>query len=488
MTSVYQFDTLTSMKLAFLLFATVIFSPAFVNASVIISEIAWMGTANSANDEWLELYNNGSNDVDLTGWVLKADDDTPLINLSGAIPAGGYFLLERTDDNTVPNVTADLIYTGALENSDEILILKNASGSEVDRVDASGGWPAGDNSTKETMQRAGSVWITALATPGAESVGSESSGNDSEGISSPPPTNPPSAPAETSLGSVTPTINSENQLTADAGFDMTIIAGAPQKFEGKAFGFKGEPLDSGAEFSWSFGDGGSAKSRIAYHFYSYPGKYRLVFAVVSGRYAASDYITVTAISPLVSITEVKSGNEGFIKLLNDSAVDIDLSGWIIDNSADSFYIPASTIILAKSHLIIPKEISNIIFPQSGTARLLFSNAKVADLLEYPGAIGSSENPQSSIVVPVTSSNIPHNPLAETVGDTNETNGDKGSLENVSKEAIEETLPASDQTALLPEFSFEPSSSIFSSGWFWFSAAAAFGLLSAAGVFVSRKFL
>src|SRR5258707_13887588 len=64
---------------------------------VVLNEIAWMGTLASANDEWIELVNNTSSAINLTGWTLTAADGTPSIVLSGGIPAGGYFLLERTD-------------------------------------------------------------------------------------------------------------------------------------------------------------------------------------------------------------------------------------------------------------------------------------------------------------------------------------------------------------------------------------------------------
>ena len=44
---------------------------------VVISEIAWSGTATSSYDEWLELYNNTANPIDLSGWTLSAADGTP---------------------------------------------------------------------------------------------------------------------------------------------------------------------------------------------------------------------------------------------------------------------------------------------------------------------------------------------------------------------------------------------------------------------------
>jgi cytosine/adenosine deaminase-related metal-dependent hydrolase len=117
---------------------------------VVLNEIAWMGTPVSYNDEWIELFNNSGGDIDLAGWTLNATDGTPSVALSGVIPAGGHFLLERTDDSTVPGVVADRIYTGALGNTGEVLELRDDGGALQDLVDA---WYAGDNTTKETMQR-----------------------------------------------------------------------------------------------------------------------------------------------------------------------------------------------------------------------------------------------------------------------------------------------------------------------------------------------
>ncbi len=130
-------------------------SPA-LPGSVVINEIAWMGTAADYNDEWIELYNTTDQSIDLTGWTLVADDGSPSINLSGVIPARGYFLLERSDDDTVSDIPADQIYTGALGNDPgaETLRLKDTTNQVIDTANADGGaWPAGDNDTKQTMER-----------------------------------------------------------------------------------------------------------------------------------------------------------------------------------------------------------------------------------------------------------------------------------------------------------------------------------------------
>lgn len=131
-------------------------------SGIIINEIAWMGTKTSYNDEWLELFNNTNQKIDLTGWQLAAQDGAPIIILSGKINAGSFYLLERTDDNTLPQLSADQIYSGALGNNGEYLILYDSTKNIIDSLDCSGGWFAGDNDTKQTMERKN---LTSVSTP-----------------------------------------------------------------------------------------------------------------------------------------------------------------------------------------------------------------------------------------------------------------------------------------------------------------------------------
>ena len=127
-------------------------SAGCLGADVVINEIAWGGTAASASDEWIELYNTTEAAIDLTGWILAFGETA--IELGGEtnsmIEGGGYFLLERTDDGTVSDVDADVLYTGSLSNGGATIELRDAAGEIVDRVDAAEtGWPAGTASGGE---------------------------------------------------------------------------------------------------------------------------------------------------------------------------------------------------------------------------------------------------------------------------------------------------------------------------------------------------
>ena len=154
------------MKKIFFLIIIFLFLTSFVKAqtieqpNVVINEISWMGTTVSANDEWIELKNNTNQNINLDGWTLRAADGVPEIKLIGIISANSFYLIERTNDDTVLNVTSDLIYKGALGNNGEDLWLYDGNNNLIDEVNGTEKWFAGDNITKQTMEKSSTGWQT----------------------------------------------------------------------------------------------------------------------------------------------------------------------------------------------------------------------------------------------------------------------------------------------------------------------------------------
>jgi hypothetical protein len=156
------------------------FSPTH---KIILNEIAWMGSpvrngeSNTAasNDEWMEIKNETPSAISLAGWEIIDTAKNITIALSDAdiIASSSLYLLERTNDDSVPNIPADKIYSGSLPNAgDTIGIFDNHCGL-IDVVDATAGWPGGDNDTKRTLERdiGGFGWHTSAdlgGTPKAE--------------------------------------------------------------------------------------------------------------------------------------------------------------------------------------------------------------------------------------------------------------------------------------------------------------------------------
>lgn len=188
---------------------------------VILNEVAWMGTAVSANDEWIELKNISGAVFDIADWQLLDQGEQIKITFPAGskIPAGGYMLLERTDDSSVPNATADLIYSGALSNTNDGLRLFNAQCSLVDEVLANPDWSAGNATDRLTMERdaSGFGWHTTTqygGTPRRENSASAPAQPVSSGGGGGSPTAPAAtAPTNETASTSTPPTSSAASAT-----------------------------------------------------------------------------------------------------------------------------------------------------------------------------------------------------------------------------------------------------------------------------------
>jgi hypothetical protein len=102
-------------------------------------------------------------DLAEAGPALLLGDGRGLFDLvaDGLLGGGAYYVVERGDDQTISDQSADRLYSGALSNEGERLRLLDPSGAEIDVVNPSGGdWPAGNTSARDSMERIHGLWRT----------------------------------------------------------------------------------------------------------------------------------------------------------------------------------------------------------------------------------------------------------------------------------------------------------------------------------------
>jgi len=130
---------------------------------VIFNEICWMGDEESPSNEWIEIKNISSKEIDLSGWqILNKNQKIKIVFEEGTkILPNQILILKRGDD-----------FSGAIKNSDEALFLFDKNCNLEDEVFASSFWPAGDNFSKRTAERKSDLsWQTSQdpgGTPGKE--------------------------------------------------------------------------------------------------------------------------------------------------------------------------------------------------------------------------------------------------------------------------------------------------------------------------------
>ncbi len=151
-------------------------TPTSSSGDVVINEINWGGTVSSEDDQWIELYNNGSGSVDLNGWTIE--DNTAglwtitIENLSSSLSAGGYFVLVRGSDPT--GGKGDYIYgdSKVISRTGTTLVLNDSTGATQDTANGNSNWGGlgGTGLSVERISPAGSGtvstsnWNTAPAT------------------------------------------------------------------------------------------------------------------------------------------------------------------------------------------------------------------------------------------------------------------------------------------------------------------------------------
>ncbi|HQV27203.1 MAG TPA: lamin tail domain-containing protein [Thermoflexales bacterium] len=97
------------------LLAAGLVTPSASGRGVVINEIAWSGTQASSTHEWIELFNNLTTTVAITGWELRIG--ASVVTLAGAIGPRRTFLIQRSVAIFSDGATAQQTASFSLSNS-----------------------------------------------------------------------------------------------------------------------------------------------------------------------------------------------------------------------------------------------------------------------------------------------------------------------------------------------------------------------------------
>ena len=256
---------------------------------IAINEVAWGGNERSRTSEWIELVNTSDSVVDLAGWRLVSSDGSPDIWLRGIVSPinkndreAGYFLLERESDDSVPEIAADLVYSGALTDRGEALYLYDSRGLLVGSANhpvppsaSPPAWPAGT----------GRFGIPPYAS--MERADPQEADRPENWHTWSPATGGEQSPYRTTGGGTPKRENSLYNLlpTAIARVVPTHPApGEPALFDaGDSF----DPNNAIVSYVWSFGDNAEATGQTASHTYDSSGEYAVSLIVTDEKGGAS---------------------------------------------------------------------------------------------------------------------------------------------------------------------------------------------------------
>lgn len=378
----------------FLFFFTITASIA-ANQDIIINEI---GASEPSGYEWIEIYNRGSQPVDLNGWKFTEDfsDTNPNgtnhnLNFSNnSILNSDQCAIIAQDQNKFkekyPSFSGLLIDSswGSLNESGEKIGLRDANSNiiesftyleaknySLERIDANSNdytntnWKEHANSNtigtpNSTLQNSSSIITN-------QNTNSDQNQQTSENIIINTST--------TSPQSQTPS------LIANAGENMIALIGQEITFDAS------KSQGDISSFEWNLGDGQTAKEKVIKHKYDFPGKYIAVLTVLNSQATSQSQIAVTIHPSGVYINEffpspANQDAQEWIEIHNSNNFPVNLTDWkISDNSkTKSFILPKNTFITPQSYLVLTKQ----------TTKLSLNNDSDSLKFFYPGDIPIEE--------------------------------------------------------------------------------------------------
>ncbi|MCX6751681.1 MAG: lamin tail domain-containing protein [Candidatus Nomurabacteria bacterium] len=361
-------------------------------AGVIINEVMYAPA--SGDSEWIEIFNSGSESIDLSDWRFfnNETDSAPLRLQKGSaiLPGGGngYAIITTTSDwNSFSGTVFSSSQFSLPNDSSKYNTYKAIADSNKQIINSITYTTSTDTSnTGNSLSLIKGEWKSATKTPNAQNYNSVEilpASNNNSGSSG----------SNSSTQSTTQTkIVEIPKIKTEITTKTLAFVGIPIEFSASTTGHSNELLNYGKYF-WNFGDGDSKETKVSdtakfTHTFFYEGEYTIALEYYQNYYSespdASDEITIKIIPANVSISNVGDEKDFFVEISNDTDYDADISKWILSSSQKSFTLPRNMILESKKKIILSPKITGFSILDKDTLKLL--NSQWGTVFDYSASL------------------------------------------------------------------------------------------------------
>ncbi len=362
-----------------LLCLTALVAASTVRADVVINEIHYNPGAglDDANYEWFELHNTGGSSVDLSGWSIT--DDVPAGHSAvthtfagGTTIAAGGYLVVGSNPSAVESfygISGVILWdSGALDNGDDPIVLRDAATTIVDQVyylDDSG-WPTacdGDGPSLELINPEldndnFAAWDASAVDHGTPGAANSVYTSDAEPVAG----NLFHSPQNPGTGQIV-TINVD--VTDDQGVSQVLLRFNPGTSDQAVLMSNGGSGDTWTGFIGPFAEGSLVSVAIEVtdsgnQTVTYPGQLNTddsyFFYVTDSPLADGDLVFSE-----FQYTDACFGNLDWVELYNNTAAAIELGSFQFKDDQDDhiFEIPGGTTIDAGAYLVLAQDAAQL---------------------------------------------------------------------------------------------------------------------------------
>ena len=308
--------------------------------ALVISEIMSNPIGDDSGREWIELYNNGEDSVDISNLTLsvKGGAFLPVTPVSGGTIIAGhsYGIIGSTVGGITKFLQDYATYNGPLLRSTVSLVNTGVTSIEIRLQGVSADTISSYTAAKEgsTYSLVNGSFIVTNPTPGEENKATVTVQDDT-------------AVTPTQTGTVS-TLPATSAPSADIVLylpkEKMVVAGAPSTFSTYGMTRAGKTIEN-IRYTWSFGDGGQRTGSSTVYRYFYPGRYIVEVDGTNGLVAGIGRMVVRVVSPEIHISTIGFGKYGnYIDVTNPSPYELDISGWRFSVDGAGFPFPQNTIL------------------------------------------------------------------------------------------------------------------------------------------------
>lgn len=310
--------------------------------ALIINEIMSNPTGDDSGREWIELYNDGTEDADLSSVTVSIKGGNPVLvtPMQGGtlLPAGGYAIIASVVSGQTRFIQDYPTYSGMLFRSSISLVNTGSTSIEIKSNGSTTAGPLSYVAAKEgnSLSFINGEHIAGTPTPGSQNSAPENSQDE-----------PPSSSAVPTSSQVTiPQLAPASpDITIYLPDKKTVAAGAESDYSVFSLTRSGKAIPD-LRYTWAFGDGGQAVGSSTKYAYAYPGRYVAYVEANSASVFATARMEVRVVAPEIEIASIGSGRYGsYIDIRNPNPYPLDMSQWGFSIDGAFFPFPKNTTIL-----------------------------------------------------------------------------------------------------------------------------------------------
>lgn len=311
--------------------------------ALVISEVMSNPIGDDSGREWIEVYNDGQSNVDVSSIAVSIKGATPVVasSVSGGsiLQPGAYAIIASVVSGVTKFMQDYPMYTGVLLKNSMSLVNTGITSLELKVGGVSASVVQSYVAAKEgyTYSLVGSTFVTGNPTPGSENQGAST---DQMSSSLSTTTENQAVITQMSLPS--------SDIVLYVPQEKVIVAGAESLFTVSAM-TKGGKIIEGLSCAWAFGDGGRATGTSTLYRYVYSGRYISQVECSNVYVSGTARISVRVVGPEITISEVKYGKYGsYVDISNPNPYDLDFSQWKLSLDGALFTFPKNTLVAANA--------------------------------------------------------------------------------------------------------------------------------------------